>query len=261
MTTNTSDSAQTTSAADSEAPTATSTGEATVDDKAAASASAPGNPTSEPLQKPTKSEHFREYVNPRKHPVVAGVSLLCVVALVATIVFAVLFDRRSDELSSLQQLNKNTETAETIAGQYAVGAATFSYEDLKPWSAGLKQGTAEELNSRFDVAVTTLTPLIQEVQWSQTATLIAATTVDIRSDRQYVVQVFVSTQMTSTQNPAGLNTITPYTITLDRDDDWLITDVAGIAGTAQDGSTGDGTPDLAPTTPAPPAAPTVPPTP
>ena len=32
--------------------------------------------------------------------------------------------------------------------------------------------------------------------------------------------------MISTQNPTGLNTITPYTITLDRDENWLITDVA-----------------------------------
>ncbi|MGO3325088.1 hypothetical protein [Gordonia sp. (in: high G+C Gram-positive bacteria)] len=76
----------------------------------------------------------------------------------------------------------------------------------------------------------TLTPLIQEVQWSQTAKLIAATTVDVRADRQFVVQVFVSTAMTSTQNPDGLNTVTPYTVTLDRDESWQITDVAGIVG-------------------------------
>ncbi|MGV9826389.1 serine/threonine protein kinase [Gordonia sp. NPDC003429] len=197
-------------------------------------------------EKRSVAGELREYLNPRRHPVITAMSALCVAALIAVAVLASLLVTRSDDLTAARTLAQDKATAETVAGKYAVGAATFDYKDLKPWSASLKKGTAPELNSRFDVAVSTLTPLIQEVQWSQTAKLIAAKTVDIRSDRQFVVQVFVSTHMTSTQNPKGLNTVTPYTITLDRDDNWLITDVAGIAGAAQDGSAGDGTPDLAP---------------
>ncbi|WP_231894169.1 MULTISPECIES: serine/threonine protein kinase [unclassified Gordonia (in: high G+C Gram-positive bacteria)] len=195
-------------------------------------------------EKPSARAQLAEYLTVRRHPVVAAVSMLCVAALVAVGVLAYLLVQRSDDLAAERQLTADKQTAETIAGRYAVGAATFDFNNLQPWSAALKNGTAPELNSRFDVAVSTLTPLIQEVQWVQTAKLIAAKTVDIRADRQFIVQVFVSTHMTSTQNPKGLNTVTPYTITLDRDSKWLITDVAGIAGAAQDGSSGSGSPNL-----------------
>ena len=184
----------------------------------------------------TEGESVTAYLNPRRHPVVAALAAVFLAALIATAVLGVLLARSSSELSALRTLNADKETAESIAGAYAVGAATFTHTDLGPWSAALKKGTADELNSRFDVAVETLTPLIQEVQWVQTAELIAATTIDVRADRLFVVQVFVATQMTSTQNPGGLNTVTPYTITLDRDANWIITDVAGIGGVAQDGS-------------------------
>lgn len=197
-----------------------------------------------PAEKPSARAQLAEYLTVRRHPVVAAVSMLCVAALVAVGVLAYLLVQRSDDLAAERQLTADKQTAETVAGKYAVGAATFDFNNLQPWSAALKNGTAPELNSRFDVAVSTLTPLIQEVQWVQTAKLIAAKTVDMRADRQFIVQVFVSTHMTSTQNPKGLNTVTPYTITLDRDSKWLITDVAGIAGAAQDGSSGSGTPNL-----------------
>ncbi|MGW5522423.1 serine/threonine protein kinase [Gordonia sp. NPDC003950] len=195
---------------------------------------------------PSLRAQLTENLHPRRHPVIVGLVALSVAALVATTVLGILLSQRSDQLSAAEQLAADKAAAERVAGDYAVGAATFDFRDLTPWSTALKKGTAPELTSRFDVAVKTLTPLIQEVQWNQTARLIAATTVDVRADRQFVVQVFVSTHMTSTQNPAGLNTVTPYTVTLDRDDNWLITDVAGIADAAQDGSTGTGTPDLAP---------------
>lgn len=198
------------------------------------------------VEKPSARAQVVEYLHPRRHPVVTALSVVCVAALIAVAVLAALFAQRSADLTAERGLAADKQTAETVAGNYAVGAATFDFNDLKPWSAALKKGTAAELNSRFDVAVNTLTPLIQEVQWVQTAKLIAAKTVDIRADRQFVVQVFVSTHMTSTQNPKGLNTVTPYTITLDRDSNWLITDVAGIAGAAQDGSSGNGTPNLTP---------------
>ena len=169
------------------------------------------------------------------------------------------FYSRNSQLHDLRTLDADKQAAETVAGDYAVRAATFNYNDLKPWSEALKKGTAQPLHARFDVAVKTLTPLLQEVQWTQTATLVAAKTVDIRADRQFVVQVFVSTRMISTQNPTGLNTITPYTITLDRGENWLITDVAGIGGVPQDGTSVPGvggtsgrpTPPPAPAPPAP----------
>lgn len=202
------------------------------------------SPEESPVEKPSARAQLAEYLTVRRHPVVAAVSMLCVAALVAVGVLAYLLVQRSDDLAAERQLTADKQTAETVAGKYAVGAATFEFNNLQPWSAALKNGTAPELNSRFDVAVSTLTPLIQEVQWVQTAKLIAAKTVDIRADRQFILQVFVSTHMTSTQNPKGLNTVTPYTITLDRDSKWLITDVAGIAGAAQDGSSGSGTPNL-----------------
>ncbi|MCH5644969.1 serine/threonine protein kinase [Gordonia sp. ABSL49_1] len=211
--------------------------------KTTAKVAEPAKPS---VTKPSVREQLSENLNPRRHPVIVGMTVLCLAALVAAAVFGVLAYRSSKDLTAAENLTADKQSAERVAGDYAVGAATFDFKDLAPWSAALKKGTAPELASRFDVAVKTLTPLIQQVQWSQTAKLIAAKTIDVRADRQFVVQVFVSTHMTSTQNPNGLNTVTPYTITLDRDDNWLITDVAGIAGVAQDGSNGAGTPNLAP---------------
>lgn len=206
-----------------------------------------------------RGEHSADYgrrtgLDLRRHPWVTALVAFGVAAVVGVVVLGVLYARSNSDLQDLRAMEQNERTAESIAGDYAVGAATFDFRDLPAWSAALKTGTAGELNSRFDVAVKTLTPLIQEVQWVQTAELIAAKTVDVRAERQFVVQVFVSTQMTSTQNPGGLNTVTPYTITLDRDDDWLITDVAGIGGVAQDGSSAPALPapaDPAPATPTP----------
>ena len=152
-----------------------------------------------------------EFLNPRRHPVIAGISALCVAALVATVVLAVLLAGRSGELNEERDLNQDKATAERIAGDYAVGAATFGYDGLGTWATALKKGTSAQLTSRFDTAVSALTPLIQETQWKQTATLLAAKTTDIRGG-QMVVQVFVSTHMTSTQVPGGLNTVTPYSI-------------------------------------------------
>ena len=204
----------------------------------------------------TADRGVKEFLNPRRHPVIAGVSALCVAALVATVVLAILLTGRSGELNDERNLSQDKATAERIAGDYAVGAATFGYDGLGTWATALKKGTSSQLTSRFDTAVSALTPLIQETQWKQTAKLLAAKTTDIR-DGQMVVQVFVSTHMTSTQVPGGLNTVTPYSITFERGGDWLITDVAGIAA-PQDGSPGTGRPDLVPadTTSTPQQAPT-----
>ncbi|NNH70879.1 serine/threonine protein kinase [Nocardia uniformis] len=174
------------------------------------------------------------------------VAVVAILALVAvTITFAVLWRDASGRADGLEQQHADEATAERIAGQYAVGAASFDHRNLKPWVAALKSGTDTALTSRFDSAVETLTPLIREVQWVQTSKLIAATTLKHEGDT-YVVQVFVSTSMTSTQNQEPVNTVTPYTLTVSGPPNWTITDVAGIAGTPQDGSTGTGQPDLTP---------------
>lgn len=180
--------------------------------------------------------------------VAVTVTILALVAV--TIAFAVWWRDSSGRVDELEQQRTDEATAERVAGQYAVGAASFDHRNLEPWVAALKSGTDPALSSRFDSAVETLTPLIREVQWVQTSKLIAATTVKHEGDT-YVVQVFVSTSMTSTQNQEAVNTVTPYTLTLSGPPNWTITDVAGIAGIPQDGSTGSGQPDLVPSGAAP----------
>ncbi|MBE7159774.1 MAG: serine/threonine protein kinase [Williamsia herbipolensis] len=235
--------AETKDAGEATPPAATKRVETPTPDRTPSPSSASAAPATD-AEKAPRSRRLREFTNPRRHPVVTGLAALCVAAVVATAVLATLYARSSSDLDSARTLAADKQTAETDAGKYAVGAATFDFTNLDTWTASLKRGTAPELSSRFDVAAKTLTPLLQEVQWKQTASLIAAKTIDIRDGRQFVVQVFVSTRMTSTQNPTGLNTVTPYTVTLDRDDNWTITDVAGIDGTPQDRSTGSGVPNL-----------------
>ena len=156
------------------------------------------------------------------------------VAVIASVALGGMWTHRGSELQADRQDREDRHTAETIGGEYAVGAAQFDFRGLEPWAQALKNGTADSLDARFDIAVKTLSPLLKQIQWVQTAKLLAAKTTDVRDGRHFVVQVFVSTHMTSTQSPEGMTTVTPYTVTLDRGDDWRITDVAGIAGAGED---------------------------
>ncbi|WP_233425398.1 hypothetical protein [Gordonia otitidis] len=122
------------------------------------SGSAKSGGKSSVVEKPSARAQVVEYLNPRRHPAVTVLSAVCVAALIAVAVLATLLAQRSTDLTAERRLTADKQTAETVAGNYAVGAATFDFNDLKPWSAALKKGTAAELNSRFDVAVNTLTP-------------------------------------------------------------------------------------------------------
>jgi hypothetical protein len=69
--------------------------------------------------------------------------------------------------------------------------------------------------------------ILVPLQWASTATPLAA---KVRSDSGpvYVVDCFVSVMTKTSQGPDPLQSTATYSITLDRSQNWQITDVGGI---------------------------------
>jgi hypothetical protein len=69
--------------------------------------------------------------------------------------------------------------------------------------------------------------ILVPLQWDSTAKPLAAIA---RSsvDGAYVVDAFVSVLTKTTQAPQGLQSTATYSITIDSNRDWLITDVGGM---------------------------------
>lgn len=155
--------------------------------------------------------------------VVATASAL-LVALAATLSF--LLVKARGDLSARDAADADNQHAESIATNYAVGAATINYQDLPAWTAKLKANTAPAMASKFDATAPKLQQILLPLKWVSNATPIAAK-VDSVNGSIYKVDVFVSVNSTTAQTPDGTQTTVTYNITVDKQSDWKITDVGG----------------------------------
>lgn len=123
---------------------------------------------------------------------------------------------------------QNQQKAEQIALEYAVNAAAMNYQDLNGWKVNLVKGTSPELNDKLSKAATSMQQLLVPLQWTSTSKPLAA---KVRSDVNgvYVVDTFVSVLTKTTQAPDNLQSTATYSITIDSNNNWLITDVGGIS--------------------------------
>ncbi|QXU56536.1 hypothetical protein KI427_26750 (plasmid) [Rhodococcus ruber] len=121
------------------------------------------------------------------------------------------------------------EHAEQLAEDYAVGAATVDFQDLDAWLGRLKEGTSDELAARFEATSPPLREILLPLQWKSTASPIAAT-VETEADGVYTVNAFVDVDSTSVQNPDSAQSTVTYSVTIDRNAGWEITDVGGLDG-------------------------------
>jgi Mce-associated membrane protein len=120
-----------------------------------------------------------------------------------------------------------TSRAEQIALDYAVGAAKIDAKDLGPWKTELVKGTTPELKDKLSNAATSMEQILVPLQWNSTAVPLVA---KVRSDDNgtYVVDTFVSVQTKTVQAPEGLESTATYSITIDSNHDWQISEVGGV---------------------------------
>ncbi|WP_280459465.1 hypothetical protein [Nocardia carnea] len=154
--------------------------------------------------------------------------LIAVLAVVAIVFAALYFTARSD-LAERDERAADDRHAEQLATEYAVGAATVNFQDLDAWITALKQNTTPQLAGKFDETAPKLEQILVPLQWTSTASPITAKVMS-EQDGVFKVNVFVNVTSTNAQNPDGTQTTVTYTVTLDENAGWQITDVGGVDG-------------------------------
>lgn len=154
--------------------------------------------------------------------VVLGVVTLLVVATLGIFVYRDVSAR--NQLGDLRADIDARTTAEKVAGEYAVTAATLNYQDLTPWISNMKKGVSADLQKQYDLIGKTMEQVLTPLRMTTTANLIQAKTLSVSGD-VYRVQAVVGVNTTTVQLPNGAPTTAVYAITLDRAQDWLITSV------------------------------------
>ncbi|WP_273735219.1 hypothetical protein [Mycolicibacterium septicum] len=126
----------------------------------------------------------------------------------------------------------NTARAEKVAIDYAVNAAAMNAQDLAGWKTKLVAGTSPELTDKLSKAADQMEQILVPLQWSSTAQPIAA---KVRSSSAgvYIVDSFVSVLTKTAQGPDPLQSTATYSVTVDSNKDWQITDVGGIGAAMQ----------------------------
>lgn len=124
----------------------------------------------------------------------------------------------------------NNKRAEEIALEYAVRAAEMDYQNLNAWKVELVKGTSPELKEKLSKAANDMEQILAPLQWNSTAQPLAA---KVRSDTggTYIVDAFVSVLTKTVQAPEGLQSTATYSLTIDSNKDWQISDVGGIGAT------------------------------
>lgn len=175
----------------------------------------------------------------RSAGLVAGLvvaSVLVLALLASTVTFAVLWsgaqgraDDARAELAATQQAATDDAKAEDVAGKYAIGSSTFDYRDLTPWRTAITTGVSPALKTKLEATAGAMNQLLQPLQWVSKG----ADPVSVVTDRRattYKVAVFVKVTANNVQATAGREVLTRYDVTLDKAQNWLITDVGGTAG-------------------------------
>ncbi|MEV6223844.1 hypothetical protein ACGFQG_27090 [Nocardia fluminea] len=181
--------------------------------------------TSEATETPTKPETAAaRQISVRVSTVASVVGVAGLVA--ATVTFGVLYFSERSELSERDTQAATSKQAEQAAMDYAVGASTIDYRDHKAWLTKLKANTTPQLAAKFDATATQLEQIILPLQWTSKATPIQAAVVS-ESGGIYKVNAFLDVDSTSAQTPQGGRTTVTYTVSLDKNDGWKITEVGG----------------------------------
>jgi Mce-associated membrane protein len=197
----------------------------------------PDAPESESAEnKPVESEadqksKERKQLSISVRALVIATVIAVLVGIVAVIAW--LYVGAQGRLDAQARQADNNARAEKISLEYAVNAATMNFQDLNAWKVKLVAGTSSELKEKLTKAATSMEQILLPLQWNSTALPLVA---KVRSDTggTYIVDTFVSVHTKTVQAPDALQSTATYSITIDSNKDWQISDVGGI-GTAVDG--------------------------
>ena len=155
------------------------------------------------------------------------VSALVVVLVSALIITVWLLNSKINEIDGMNQRAADIAHAEQVALDYSVGAAALNFQDIPSWLNRLTAGTNSELANKLTNAATSMEQIIAPLQWVSSSTPVTAKVRSV-NDGVFVVDCFVSVTTKNTQTPDGIQSTATYSLTVDSDDDWTITDVGGV---------------------------------
>lgn len=167
-----------------------------------------------------------------KAPAAVSVRSLVIGALIVLLAGAVgvlswLYVGAEGTIDAQNRQAANNKHAEDVALNYAVNAAVMNFQDLNTWKVKLVAGTSPELKDKLTKAADSMEQILLPLQWNSTAKPLVAK-VRSESGGVYVVDSFVSVVTKTMQAPDGLQSTATYSITLDANNNWQITDVGGI---------------------------------
>lgn len=155
-------------------------------------------------------------------------SAAAIVALVGAIgALMWLYVGAQRELDAQARQAQGHAQAEKIALDYAVDAAEIDFQDLGAWRVRLTARTGPELKEKLTKAGQEMEQILAPLEWTSTARPLAA---KVRSATGgiYVVDCFVSVLTKTVQGREPLQSTATYSVTIDSNNDWQISDVGGI---------------------------------
>ncbi|KXP10874.1 hypothetical protein AXK57_05665 [Tsukamurella pulmonis] len=154
-----------------------------------------------------------------------------ILALLATsITFGVLWGMQKSDNDEAQAAAADRAQAGKVAADYAVRASTVDYRDLPAYQSGIAEGVAPKLKERFVASAPVLDQLFQPMQWVSKGTVLD-TVLSSQNGSIYKVNAYVKVETSNVQVPSGRESVTVYNVTMDKDQDWLITDAGGLINT------------------------------
>lgn len=139
----------------------------------------------------------------------------------------------TQELNEMRADASAREHAEQVALDYATAAAQMNFQDLAAWKERLTAGTTPELRGRLTQAAASMEQIIVPLQWSSTAQPITAKATQVENG-VYTVDSFVSVFTSNAQAPEGIQSTATYTLTIDGNNGWTITEISGIGPAGAD---------------------------
>ncbi|MFC8527282.1 hypothetical protein [Nocardia sp. NPDC057227] len=173
----------------------------------------------------TETEEKARTVSIRLSTAVTALALTAL--LVATVTLAILYAGARGTIADSEARAADEQHAEQVAADYALGASTIDYRDVDAWFTRLKIGTAPALSAKFDATAPQLKQILLPLQWNSTATPLSADVIS-ESGGIYKVNAYLTVNSTSVQNPDGAATTVTYSLTMDRNSGWQITEVGGL---------------------------------
>jgi len=158
--------------------------------------------------------------------ILVGTAIVSLIA--AIVVLSWFYVRGNAKLDDQARAAEDNRHAEQVALDYAVNAAVMDYKDLNPWKQNLVKGTTPELKQKLTKAATAMEQILLPLQWSSSAKPLAAK-VRSHENSAYVVDAFVSVVTKTVQAADNLQSTATYSVTIDSNAGWQITDVGGVA--------------------------------